>query len=256
MADPSARCRVMYTGSKFFWRSKETIDLHMYLHIYEKCVEVIGYHTEGSQELPRLYLSEDHLVSVIGATNIEAKAMSRKETENVEAMAGKEHVLKLIFEEEKRLLIASLLVSRLQMGTVTQNGMTTKGMVLSCSGVGETIDVLAEKPEGLVPVRIKRRRHSSSDEINASMRTLSDMQNDLKSLTASAEKLVESINAGVKAFKSNMAVPEVEEEMGEVKLRWRHAIHKIIVRNGVAHTTAHLKQFGEKFIPANFGQKE
>jgi t-SNARE complex subunit (syntaxin) len=55
-------------------------------------------------------------------------------------------------------------------------------------------------------VRIKRRRHFSSDEINASMRTLSDMQNDLKSLTASAEKLVESINSGVKAFKSNMAL--------------------------------------------------
>ena len=251
--DPSTRCRVIYTGSKFFWRSKETIELNIYVHLRERCLEVIGYNTGEAIEMPRLYVDEAHAVSVVGDAAIQSKVDARRVSENVDNMAGKEHVLKLIYEEEKRLLIASLLVARLQIGTVTRDGITTKGLQLSENVVGDPLVCLPARPEGVIPVHIKRRRHSSHEEITASMRTLNDMQSDLRRLTSNAEKLVETINKGVSAFKSAAKVVETESELSEARKRWRHAIHKIIIRNGVAHTTEHLRKFGEKYIPADFG---
>lgn len=65
-----AKCdasKLIYDGSKFFWRSQVSIDLHMYLHDddetkvhipnHSPVLEVIGYDVHKQKEYMRLYLS-------------------------------------------------------------------------------------------------------------------------------------------------------------------------------------------------------
>ena len=46
--------QLLFTGHKMFWKSKDNIDLHIYLHVATNCVEVIPF--DGDRELSRLYL--------------------------------------------------------------------------------------------------------------------------------------------------------------------------------------------------------
>ena len=65
-APPGPRCRELYTGSKFFWRYKQTVEIHIYLHLSPRCLEVCSYNNNQSQEYPRVYLEESKLVKLIG----------------------------------------------------------------------------------------------------------------------------------------------------------------------------------------------
>jgi hypothetical protein len=65
-APPGPRCRELYTGSKFFWRYKRTVEIHIYLHLSPRCIEICSYNNNQSQEYPRVYLDESKLVKLIG----------------------------------------------------------------------------------------------------------------------------------------------------------------------------------------------
>lgn len=68
--EPSSRCRVMYTGTKFFWKTQDNIDIHIYYHIDSKCIEVISYEGKANTELPRIYLNESLLIQLIGEESV------------------------------------------------------------------------------------------------------------------------------------------------------------------------------------------
>ena len=48
--------RLLYSGSKMFWRTKDNIDLHIYLHVIPDCIEVVPFDIERHKELGRIYL--------------------------------------------------------------------------------------------------------------------------------------------------------------------------------------------------------
>lgn len=48
----------LYAGSKMFWRTKDNIDLHIYLHVIPDCIEVVPFDIERHKELDRLYLGK------------------------------------------------------------------------------------------------------------------------------------------------------------------------------------------------------
>ena len=52
--------KLLYAGSKMFWRTKDNIDLHIYLHVVPDCIEVIPFDIDRHKELDRLYLGFIH----------------------------------------------------------------------------------------------------------------------------------------------------------------------------------------------------
>jgi hypothetical protein len=62
--------KCLYTGSKLFWRTQETVDLNFYHHILAHTVEVISYDLVKSKEFPRQYFDytavNDFLVATGG----------------------------------------------------------------------------------------------------------------------------------------------------------------------------------------------
>jgi hypothetical protein len=57
--------KMMYTGSKFFWRTQESVDLHFYHHILPHTIEIISYDTTKSREFNRIYLDYSTLLDIV-----------------------------------------------------------------------------------------------------------------------------------------------------------------------------------------------
>lgn len=45
--------RLLYYGSKFFWKCKETIDIYIYYHTPNNCLELIFFDLQRNKELSR-----------------------------------------------------------------------------------------------------------------------------------------------------------------------------------------------------------
>jgi hypothetical protein len=57
--------KMMYTGSKFFWRTQESVDLHFYHHLLPHTIEIISYDTTKSREFNRIYLDYSTLLDIV-----------------------------------------------------------------------------------------------------------------------------------------------------------------------------------------------
>ena len=45
--------KLLYYGSKFFWKCQETVDIYIYHHILTNCLEIIVFDLQRNKELPR-----------------------------------------------------------------------------------------------------------------------------------------------------------------------------------------------------------
>jgi len=53
------RFKLLYTGSKLFWRTNETVELNIYLHVEARIIEVVSFDVTKLKETNRLYLHLD-----------------------------------------------------------------------------------------------------------------------------------------------------------------------------------------------------
>jgi hypothetical protein len=255
----------LYTGSKFFWRTKHNIDFHIYHHANPSVLEIIAYDSATQTELPRLYLdetlvslsiSQDEILSqmkknkdaqtkylnvletavvvgknpthkqqskgggssgvgAVGDDEDEPKDQIDERNEISQSVVPTEELDLLFYDEEKRLLVASRLMSKLQYQKVIGSPLTTAraGGVSTPSGTPHLthyelsfIDsqlqaaILQEKPHNITPVMISRRRHSTQAEISESFRSLNTMQMELQEITAKAEKMSQLIRQSIELF--------------------------------------------------------
>lgn len=70
--------KMLYTGSKFFWRTQESVDLHFYHHILPHTIEIISYDTTKSREFNRIYLDYYTLLEIVIESNKVHSAMQRE----------------------------------------------------------------------------------------------------------------------------------------------------------------------------------
>jgi hypothetical protein len=54
---PGVHFKLLYSGTKFFWRSKHTLDIHIYLHCITNVVEVIPFDVDRFKEMNRCIIS-------------------------------------------------------------------------------------------------------------------------------------------------------------------------------------------------------
>ena len=128
--EPSSRCRVIYTGTKFFWKTQDNIDIHLYLHLDTKCIEIIAYEGKANTELPRLYLNEPAVVRYIGEDYIMERVREIQKDASNKRFKESLPPTQILFEEEKRIAISSHILSHLQ--------MTTSATANASGGGGET----------------------------------------------------------------------------------------------------------------------
>ena len=110
--------KLLYSGTKKFWRTRDTIDLHIYIHMLCHVIEVIPFDVERHKELNRSYLEHFILLSTIekdAQQRVEErkeslKAAKAKDKHNKEILPSE----KIMMEEAKRQVLVTHILDRMQ----------------------------------------------------------------------------------------------------------------------------------------------
>lgn len=245
----SSRCKLLYSGSKLFWRTQDTYDIHIYLHNNTDCIELIPFEGKRNAEYDRLYFSESKLVKCIGEENIHEKVSEKKKEAASQKFVRSLPPDSVLFEEEKRLAISTYLLSRIKVAD------EKKDLKLPGKGLDFTPDVAADSPlldkvpDDVTPVFVPRRRHSTEAEIESKLKDISNLQEDIRQLSKRAEHIMNLFAKGVESLKSGLVTKSNYNDMRLPKKRWLMAIKRVIRINAVAANTINLrKRFGDKYL--------
>jgi hypothetical protein len=212
--------KLLYGGSKFFWRTKENIDLHFYHHILPHAIEVIGYDVAVAKELNRIYLNYDRILSM-------AKKLIPADSDEAD-------------EETIRTSVTTFILQRIQLQASPGVGVTSNNTLIfaKLSGDANETSAIIEKPIVLIPIPITRRRRTNTEEIEATMHSLS---NDRIAL-AEATKRAERIAGLVYSSASAIAGKKWWADFNPVRRKWIWAIRRVIRQKLVAETKQMLQQ--------------
>mmetsp|Transcript_7311 Transcript_7311/g.12272 ORF Transcript_7311/g.12272 Transcript_7311/m.12272 type:complete len:256 (-) Transcript_7311:237-1004(-) len=189
---PSFRCRELYSGSKFYWRLQDTIEYHIYLHIESNEIEVIPYDNHKQLEYPRLYFSEEKLYNLAGPDKVAERVKLRMEEwdkEN-EKNANKEQErpkVEDVTADERRQFVCALLMAKLQL-TLVDKESKAKIVEFKMPVEADTDPLLTNIPD-VKPVLVKRRRLSTTEEIEAALQSASELELQVNVKLHEAEEL-------------------------------------------------------------------
>jgi hypothetical protein len=196
--------RLLYSGCKFFWRIQVNVDFDIYHHFMARCIEIIPFNSDRHRELPRVYLDYENICELVEPSV--AEAVSEKiRTIMVDRFAAKPDETKLREEVFLQKMVTYILQ---RLNILTPDGECT---YVSLFGDNEVeFPVLEEPPVVLVPINVTRRRKSSVEEFNTTMKS---MKNDYSEINAKLQKVdayrnedkkaLEGIKVPVTPLKSN-----------------------------------------------------
>eukprot|EP01034_Spumella_vulgaris_P027252 gene27252-33944_t len=103
--------RLLYHGSKFFWKQQKSIDFDIYFHILANVLEVVAFDIERHKELQRIYLDGVSVEQII-ELSLQDEVRERKKflSRDRFAIIPSDNVLR---EELKRNLLTSTILQRL-----------------------------------------------------------------------------------------------------------------------------------------------
>lgn len=190
---PSFRCRELYSGSKFYWRLQDTIEYHLFLHLEGNIIEVIPYDNHSQKEYDRLYFDENKVHTLVGPEKIVEKVKARlaecekdceKTGSDKSAMPKEEDLM----ADERRQFVVSFLMSKLQL-SIPDAATGTKVVEFKMTVDPMTTPLFASAPASVKPVLVKRRRLSTTAEIEQALLQATDLELEINTKLQEAEQL-------------------------------------------------------------------
>jgi len=230
--------KLLYFGSKFYWRSQDNIDLSFFHHILCDTIEIVPYDVYKNRALERLYLDMGKCKKLVPKSEVK----------------GKEDMT-----DESRKALTTAILARLHLfnkapeaaGPQPEPNRIIK--YLPAATDDPTNNPLFDKPPtALIPRSVTHRRNTSSEEVKAKLHDLQRDQAALNKATEKAEKVVNVINAFAKDLKSNR---KALAAMSLPRRRWVMAIRRVLQINGVAKTTRVLEALAKKQAEKSQGVK-
>ena len=234
--------KLLYYGSKFYWRTQDNIDLSFFHHILCDTIEVVPYDVYKNRPLARLYLD---------------MATCKK------LVLSKENVKKdnktSIMRDESRKALTTAILARLHLhdvvpvsdGAQSEPNRMIKFLPAATDDKGLN-PLLKAAPAALIPRSVTHRRNTSAEEVTAKLHDLKRDQAALSKATEKAEKVVNVINTFAKDLKSKS---KALAAMSLPKRRWVMAIRRVLQINGVAKTTLILEALAKKQASKSPGTK-
>lgn len=219
--------KLLYSGTKFYWRTQENFDIHIFHHMLAHAIEVIPYDVQKRVELPRLYLNFDDVKEIKKAEiqqKIDELSTSDSATPNPEG----------IIDNAVRIAVTTYVLARLQ------KSADNAGVIFDrqTGDDKQKCPLLASKPANLVPVTVARKRKSSAEEFQHTLANLENDRNALAAATSAAERIAEVMHQGVATFNAK----KWWDDFPLPRRRWIWAIRRIIRIKHVIKTTAYLKE--------------
>ena len=240
--------RLLYFGSKFFWRTQDNIDLSFYQHIMTHIIEVIPFDVHKNKEMKRIYLDK-FAVDTMLDSDVKAACAKKKDDLHNEAAKSK-FTVNVDFDEDaeyhamQRVLCTSFILTRLNLQEM-QDGKKHWHQLLFHSLNSDSKDsdpLLKDLPESLVPVSVTHRRNSSAEEVKAKLEEVNISQDALRVACGKAEKVSSMVHNFIKMTSAS----KILQNMNPARKRFVMAARKVMQINGVERTKKHLNMLAEK----------
>ena len=226
--------KLLYYGSKFFWRSQDNIDISLYHHVVCDCIEIVPYDVYKNREMERLYLS-NYMVLVNIEVEIKTKLAEKKELfleAHKKDRFGTANEAKSGFADAdehaalQRVGLTTFILSRLQLHSVTPDKpMNTMDYIISTAvDDPKNTPLLASPPSTLIPVSVTHRRNTSTEEVNKKMVALAFDQAALSAATSKAEKIAGFVHQFASNFR---AQAKKIAHLSALRKKWILAIRKV-----------------------------
>lgn len=208
--------KMLYTGSKLFWRTQDNIDFHFFHHILPHCIEIIPYDATKDKELNRIYLDYAALADLVNKHYGDFKEKD---------------------EDGQRLTITTFILQRIQLFHIIPGEITTVFAKLA-GDENERTPVLERPPVVLVPVVVTRRRRTNAEEIESTISNLNHDRAELVAATHKAERVANLVYVSAQLI----AAKKWYAAFNAQRRRWIRAIRRVIRQKHVAHTKEVLAQ--------------
>lgn len=216
--------KLMYSGSKLFWRTQQQVDLNFYHHILPHTIEVIGYDSTKGKEMERIYLNYTRLEDNVKDYH---KAFGLHEDE----------VDKAQHEVLSRYILQRLQLQAAATVPTPGAGAMSKIVFVKLSSDGYEVSPVLEKPPiVLVPVPVTRRRRTNAEEISATMESLASDRAALVEATWKAQKVANLVYTSA----TSIAEKKWWADFSPLRRKWIWAIRRVIRQKLVAETKANL----------------
>eukprot|EP00597_Dinobryon_sp_UTEXLB2267_P012689 CAMPEP_0170113114 /NCGR_PEP_ID=MMETSP0020_2-20130122/9647_1 /TAXON_ID=98059 /ORGANISM="Dinobryon sp., Strain UTEXLB2267" /LENGTH=557 /DNA_ID=CAMNT_0010339311 /DNA_START=54 /DNA_END=1727 /DNA_ORIENTATION=- len=238
----SADVKVIYEGSKSLWRQRLSFDVFIVNHKVFKVIEVICFNPAADTEAPRMYFSPLKLKSKLDTSDIEEKVKSRKE---FLIRQKKPIVHDELMEEVVEDQIVHYITSKLNVKEADYNSGKFSVVVQQTGDVANE-DIVCEKPADLRPLEISYPKTSSIADFQSKLTQFRKESNAAKKQNEIALSALYAENnvSNILAFKLHQEL-EFRRKCSKAKLRWIHAINKVMVQNYVAKVRLRLAEIEE-----------
>lgn len=236
--------KLLYHGSKLFWKNQKTYELHIYHHILPHTLEVIAFDVGTFQEMPRIYLDYTSTASNVESP-VDAALAERVAELSVDRFATIDKIG--IREVLLRNAITHFVLQRLKQNEVTMDfgEMITKGITINHWEADKVDPCRSKIPPTLVPVRVVRRRASSADEIDSQIDNIKSDIGAAMKYNKKAEKIANLVNDT--AFYLQKKKWWQDKEISKIQLKWIKAIKRVINSTNKEKVMAMLKEKGVSF---------
>uniref|UniRef100_A0A7S3H489 Uncharacterized protein n=1 Tax=Spumella elongata TaxID=89044 RepID=A0A7S3H489_9STRA len=244
--------KLLYTGSKFFWRTQMNIEIDMYLHLLPYVIEVISFDPIKDHEATRIYLNYYTIQSTLEKlVSSDLEAAKLKELAEQRFHSHGEEAESVLREHLLLQRVVTYILQRLQLDTT---GGAGELMYVEEYGDGDLKSpLLTDAPLALVPVSLTRRRHTTAGEIESTINNIAVDHTAIdQALTLAAsyeqasdphEMQVQAANriaAHVHAAAEHMANRKMHPGVSIPKKRFIQAARKVIRQALVAKTKAEM----------------
>lgn len=253
--------RLIYSGSKFFWRTQETLDVNIYHHILPSTIEIISYDTAKAKELNRVYCDYTALCDLSGVTatamasagaraaalraqaarELHAKSTSSdavnpdKASGGATAAAGGDagNAESSTNGEDEVSVLAKYIIPRLQLGPPANNSTLKRIEFVKLSSDTYTKSPVMDKvPVVLIPISVAHRRRTNAEEIEQTMNSLVLDRAALTEATSHAHKVASVVYSASTSLSSK----KWWADFNPVRRKWIWAIRRVIRQKLVAET--------------------
>lgn len=246
--------KLLYFGSKFFWRSQDNIDMSFFHHVLCDAIEIIPFDVYKNRGLDRVYLDMPLMLELVAGSTVKPSSEEKRSSSKFSKPSISQDT-----DEATRKALTTAILARLHLhdkvpasaGPTAEPNRLIK--YLPAATDPKDKNPLLEKPPGaLIPITVTHRRNTSAEEVKAKMHDLAKDQAALQDATSKAEKVVNVITDFAKGI---AAQSKALAAMSKPRRRWVMAIRRVLQMNGVVKTTLILEALAKKEATKSPGSK-
>lgn len=142
--------KLIYSGTKLFWRTREEMDVSFYFHLKPSIVEIISHDLQRNKDFKRIYMNHSVLLDLL-QSSLESQVCGT--------------------DVDKAL--SRYLISRMQLVTVDDGEKSVVFVPSQTDPVSDAL-IIDKLPEHFIPVKVARRRRTNGEEIDAMIHAIEE----------------------------------------------------------------------------------